>query len=128
MFCLRGSIGICAINKELTEGTIASSLVVIRPKNINHDFLNYLLHSNIVYGQSEIFMNGTCAANLSAQNLGNYYFVEHSLNAQKEIVEYLDEVCKVLDLRILNAECICKKLQEYKKSLIYEVVTGKKEV
>ena len=42
IFCLRGSLGICSINTDLTEGTIASSLVVIRPNDkINPYYLNY---------------------------------------------------------------------------------------
>ncbi|MDO5331934.1 MAG: restriction endonuclease subunit S [Bacillota bacterium] len=47
---------------------------------------------------------------------------------QDAIVQFLDLKCKELDVTISSKEKVIEKLQEYKKSLIYEVVTGKKEV
>ena len=73
IFCLRGSVGKCAINRTLSCGTVASSLATIRPKDIYPEYLLYFLLSNIASTQTTIFMNGTCAANLSAESVGNYY-------------------------------------------------------
>lgn len=42
--------------------------------------------------------------------------------------EGLDSKCEMLDKTIADRNKAIEKLQEYKKSLIYEVVTGKKEV
>ena len=50
------------------------------------------------------------------------------LDEQKEIVKYLDRTCQNIDKVITYRKQIISKLEEYKKSLIYEVVTGKKEV
>ena len=47
---------------------------------------------------------------------------------QVEIGEYLDGKCAGIDENIEKKQIIISKLLEYKKSLIYEVVTGKKEV
>lgn len=47
---------------------------------------------------------------------------------QDQIVDYLDNKCRLIDKNIIEKQTIIAKLQEYKKSLIYEVVTGKKEV
>ena len=69
VFCLRGSVGKCALNRALSCGTVASSLATIRPKNIYPKYLLYFLLSNIASTQTAIFMNGTCAANLSAETL-----------------------------------------------------------
>mgnify|MGYP004655138649 FL=1 len=47
---------------------------------------------------------------------------------QCQIADYLDSKCDMLDKTIADRNKAIDKLQEYKKSLIYEVVTGKKEV
>ena len=47
---------------------------------------------------------------------------------QQQIADYLDKKCSAIDKSIKQKQAIIEKLKEYKKSLIYEVVTGKKEV
>ena len=47
---------------------------------------------------------------------------------QETIITLLDKRMQILDENVKKKETIIEKLQEYKKSLIYEVVTGKKEV
>ena len=47
---------------------------------------------------------------------------------QKEIADYLDAKCAEIDKLIAKKEQLVKELESYKKSLIYEVVTGKREV
>lgn len=128
IFCLRGSVGKCAINRTLSCGTVASSLATIRPKDIYPKYLLYFLLSNIASTQTTIFMNGTCAANLSAENVGNYYITLPISTEQKEIADYLDAKCAEIDKLIAKKEQLVKELESYKKSLIYEVVTGKREV
>lgn len=50
------------------------------------------------------------------------------LAEQKEIANYLDAKCAEIDKLIVKKEQLVKELESYKKSLIYEVVTGKREV
>ena len=50
------------------------------------------------------------------------------LDEQKEITDYLDTKCTEIDKLIAKKEQLVKELESYKKSLIYEVVTGKREV
>lgn len=128
IFCLRGSVGKCAINQTLSCGTVASSLATIRPKDIHPKYLLYSLLSNVASIQTTVFMNGTCAANLSAENVANYYITLPSSTEQKEIADYLDAKCAEIDGLIAKKEQLVKELESYKKSLIYEVVTGKREV
>lgn len=47
---------------------------------------------------------------------------------QCQIADYLDSKCEMLDKTIADRNKAIDILQEYKKSFIYEVVTGKKEV
>lgn len=128
VFCLRGSVGNCAINKSLTKGTVASSLMTIRPIKASPDFINYLLQTDICEVQTIKAMNGSCAANLSAENVSNYYFVEPPVTEQKKIAVFLDSKCSEIDTIMASKQHQLEILASYKKSLIYEYVTGKKEV
>ena len=47
---------------------------------------------------------------------------------QQEIIEYLDKKCTAIDSAIEQKQELIVKLTEYKKSLIYECVTGKRIV
>ena len=50
------------------------------------------------------------------------------MNEQSQIISYLDEKIAHIDRLIQNKQAMVEKLEAYKKSLIYEYVTGKKEV
>ena len=62
------------------------------------------------------------------RDLNNIIFANPKLEEQKEIADYLDKKCSAIDKLITNKEKVIEKLTEYKKSLIYECVTGKREV
>ena len=47
---------------------------------------------------------------------------------QKQIVDFLDNKCTEIDSLISQKEALLSELETYKKSLIYECVTGKREV
>ena len=68
---------------------------------------------------------------LPGMTQGNYYNMFLPFPAfpeQEEIVDYLDAKCAEIDKLIAKKEQLVKELESYKKSLIYEVVTGKREV
>lgn len=126
IYCLRGSVGLCAINKTLNEGTVASSLVVIRPENgICPEYLNYVMNSDIIHQQNDNYMNGSCAANLSAANVRNYRMTLPPVEEQKQIIEYLNRASQQVDYMVSQHNQLISRLQEYKQSLIYNAVTGK---
>ena len=54
--------------------------------------------------------------------------IEEKYKKASPLADYLDSKCEMLDKTIADRNKAIEKLQEYKKSLIYEVVTGKKEV
>lgn len=123
IYCLRGSVGNCAINKEATEGTVASSLVDIRPTKIHPEYLNYILQSPINSVQTLAYMNGSCAANLSAENVANYYFIEPPVTKQRIISAFLDSKSSEIDSIISDIQSQIEALEEYKRSVITEAVT-----
>ena len=51
-----------------------------------------------------------------------------SIETQQEIADYLDKNCSEIDTIISDKKKQLEVIAEYKKSLIYEYVTGKKEV
>ena len=65
---------------------------------------------------------------LNSKILKNIYIAVPPIEEQNQILDYLDSKCSQIDTSITKKELIVEKLQEYKKSLIYEVVTGKREV
>ena len=60
--------------------------------------------------------------------LADFYVTLPSLKEQQEIADYLDKKCAAIDTLIAKKEQLITDLESYKKSLIYEYVTGKKEV
>ena len=129
IFCLRGAgYGNCAINKMFNSGTIASSLVCITPQGINSEFLNYVLHSNFLRDQENVSSNGSCADNVSAQDLGSYIVTIPPVSEQKDIVDAIVHFCVPIDEAVKCSEEMIKMLQERKQIIINDVVTGKVKV
>ena len=102
--------------------------MTIRPIKASPDFINYVLQTDVCEVQTIKAMNGSCAANLSAENVSNYYFVEPPVTEQKKIAAFLDSKCSEIDTIISSKQHQLEILASYKKSLIYEYVTGQKEV
>ena len=131
LYTLRGStIGKNAI-ASFNDGTIASSLVGIRVKSpflASSSFLFYWLNSLNEFVQRDLCINGSTAPNLSAENVAQFFIYIPDITEQHEIANYLDAKCAEIDRLIAKKEQLVKELESYKKSLIYEVVTGKREV
>ena len=101
---------------------------VPRKENQYNKFTYYFLMSmyyNCVY--NSLGGNGVRSA-LNATDMGQFKIPYPSLEAQKKIVSFLEEKIVAVDELIAIKQEKIEKLQEYKKSLIYEYVTGKKEV
>lgn len=127
LYCLRGSVGKNAI-VDMNQGTVASSLVAIRSVRISAKYLYYCLNSHIEEVQRYLWDNGTAQPNLSADNLGKYKICIPPVEEQMTIVEYLNNICSQVDNLIIGKRKQLSTIQQHKKSLIYEYVTGKKRV
>lgn len=71
---------------------------------------------------------GSGQPNLSATLIGNFHIALPPIEEQGLIVEYIKDRTVEIKSTIHKAEKLLEKLTEYKKSLIYEAVTGKLEV
>ena len=128
IFCLRGSVGKCSINKSENEGTIASSLVVIRAKKILADYLIFALQCPGITAVSTLNAIGIGSLNLSADDISEINIPIPPEKEAAEIAEFLYKRIGETDHVINERNNYINHFIIYKKSLIYEVVTGKKEV
>lgn len=98
---------------------------ILKPKkNILFKYLFLALESLDI----NPYITGSAQPKLNQENLKNIWLPVFSIEEQQQIVDYLDEKCGKIDRLIAIKQEKIEKLQEYKKSLIYEYVTGKKEV
>lgn len=110
------------------HGIITSAYIALKPKNrVSSKFYHYLLHS---YDVKKVFYN---MGNGVRQGLNYGEFAKlmvyyPPLDEQQEIADYLDNKCAEIERIIADKKLQIETLDGYKKSLIYEYVTGKKEV
>tara|TARA_R110001583_G_scaffold97096_1_gene241839 strand:- start:4206 stop:5387 length:1182 start_codon:yes stop_codon:yes gene_type:complete len=92
LFCLRGSLGKFAVVKNIVNGAIASSLVIIRNnQKIDLNFLKHYLGSPLCQREINQFENGAAQPNLSAKDLKNFKIPLPPLTEQKRIAAILDK-------------------------------------
>ena len=98
-------------------------------ENIYAKYYCYLLKEPRILDSVFLYETGTAnQGNLGIDSIGRTRVHMPSYEEQIEIAEYLHQKCSEIDSAILKKQAIVEKLTEYKKSLIYEVVTGKREV
>ena len=108
---------------------ILSSVAMLRPAdNINGHYLMYLLASYFLQNQILVSMAGSAMPRITLTKLVKYIGLLSPLSEQQEIADYLDEKCAGIDALITKKQQYLIEIENYKKSLIYEYVTGKKEV
>ena len=77
--------------------------------------------------QYMLLANGNVIQIINSTTQGNISCIVPSISEQREITAYLDAKCAEIDRLIAKKEQLVKELECYKRSLIYEVVTGKRE-
>lgn len=110
------------------RGIITSAYVTLRAiKPLNAQYFYYLLHAydlmKVLYNMGSGVRQG-----LNYEELSKMMLIEPSLDEQNEIVEYLDKKCSEVDACISDKKEQIATLEAYKKSIIFEYVTGKKEI
>ena len=110
--------------------TYSGFCIRFRKQRVDFDskFILYAMWSNKFREVIDSYTRGTNITNVSQDMLKNVLLPEISLHKQLEIVKKLDVVCAEIDNSLLEKNTQRDILCEYKKSLIYEYVTGKKEV
>ena len=93
------------------------------------EYVYYYTNSSIYdTWKNSIFIQSTIQ-NIGADRYSNMpIIVPNNIEEQRSIVEYLNERCVGIDALIRKKQQYLTEIENYKKSLIYEYVTGKKEV
>ena len=121
--------GGCAIVTNIKEPIyVQNSIMIVRPKTGNVTYLKYLLESLVKKGYIDIVCNKATIPHFTKDKLSNVPYPVISLSEQQNIANYLDKKCKEIDELISVKKDKIEKLKAYKKSVIYEYVTGKKQV
>lgn len=126
-----GSIGRCSIvPKTLGLANVNQHVCIIRtnPLIFLPKYMQYFWVSTLGHLAIDLYQTGGNREGMSADAIRNTPIPYAPLNEQKEIADYLDAKCAEIDGLIAKKEQLVKELESYKKSLIYEVVTGKREV
>ena len=128
MISLNGSYGKVCLYRYFPMLLGKSAGYITLLPSINRRYVRYYLSSTPAQIIMTLSLNGTTIPNLSLNTLYNFPTILPPASEQAEIADYLDAKCTEIDGLIAKKEQLIKELESYKKSLIYEVVTGKREV
>lgn len=126
IFSKRAPIGSVVICKEkicTNQGCIS---LVAKNSTVNNKYYYYVL--SIYNDVFNLMGSGTTFKEISTTIFGNVMLPYPDKSAQNEIADFLDSKCLEIDFVIKEKKEQLETLEQYKKSLIYEYVTGKKEV
>ena len=119
--CWRGVDFDCYIQNSINKITADYN-------RVNAGFLCYWLYNLSSLGYFWSIVSQISIAHLTKEKLSNSPVVLPPITEQAAIASYLDHKCATIDTSISNAQHQIDLLQEYKQSLITEVVTGKRKV
>lgn len=119
--CWRGVDFDCYIQNSINK-------ITADYKRVNAGFLCYWLYNLSSLGYFWSIVSQISIAHLTKEKLSNSPVVLPPITEQAAIASYLDHKCATIDTSISNAQHQIDLLQEYKQSLITEVVTGKRKV
>ena len=128
IYCLRGTLGKNAIVKDISNGAIASSLVIIRlilSKSIDIKFLYYFLNSRFELIQRNSYDNGSAQPNLSADNVKKFLVPIPPLEEQKRIVSKVDALFKLIDELDNNKKDLLQNIADARSKVLQLAIEGK---
>ena len=120
-----------ALIENLSFPTVASTgFIVLRPREemIDSYYLSYVVQSSIFVDEVEARSTGVSYPAISSTEIVDIKIPVPAIEEQINISNYLSRKCGCIDKSIEAKQQQLSILEEYKKSLIYEYVTGKKEV
>lgn len=120
---------IAYIDEKYDNHICSTGFAVITPKNnIDPKFLFYILHSENFICKVERISTGANYPAITANKLINLKCLMPSLQEQKNIIKYIENIEVTINKLIENKNNLINKLEEYKKSLISFAVTGQIDV
>ncbi len=126
---LKAHLGVFAVSKY--DGLVSPDYAVYYPTGLaNVKYLEYLFKTPQYIAEFRKKSSGVGAGltRLYTGDLFSIYCALPPIEEQEEIIAYLDQKCSEMDALIVRKTALLEELESYKKSVIYEYVTGKKEV
>lgn len=126
-----GSIGRCCLfDLPDTAANVNQHVCIIRtkPEILLPQFLRYFWNSAAGPMVIEQYQTGSNRQGLNFEQIGATHIPLCSIAEQQQIVAMLDQKCAVINQLMAEKQSLIDDLESYKKSLIYEVVTGKRRV
>ena len=116
------------VGRATERGIVTSAYVTIRPmKGINSEYLYYVLHAfDLKKGLYRMGSGVRQGLNYDEVKLIKIPYAPST--DQRSIVSYLNDRCEKIDSVIDEKQSLINDLEAYKRSLIYEIVTGKRKV
>ena len=108
-----------------SQECLAGGDIIVIQHHQNPSFLNYALNSNYAQTQKSRGKAKLKVVHISAFEIGSTFILLPPLTEQQAIASYLDEKCADIDRLIGLKQRKIESLKDYKKSVIYEAVTGK---
>ena len=131
MLIVEGGAGAggCAIVQHPTDALVQNSVMIVRSiHGTDNRFLRYWIESMVKRGYLDVVCNKATIPHYTKEKLAKTIVPVIPQKEQVQIADYLDEKCSQIDRLISIKQSKIEKLEQYKRSLIYEYVTGKKEV
>lgn len=130
IFARYATIGTVAYVDVECDFLVSYSCVTIRvnKRKLNGKYLFFYLKSKTFFEEVKKYINANTQGNVGIDSLNKVRMPLPPIDTQKTVVDYIERKSNEIDLAIAKKQVIVEKLTEYKKSLIYEVVTGKREV
>lgn len=120
---------ITSIKEDYDNCICSTGFAVITPKdNVQQDFVVYAIENESFIAQIIANSQGISYPAINVSQLENLKLAFPSVKEQKEIVDFLKTKLLEIDLTINKKQNIIQKLDAYKKSLIFECVTGKHKI
>ncbi len=110
------------------DGICSPEFIVYDTKSNNSRFIHKLLLSQPFIDVVNSSTYGAKMPRANGEFINNIYVQIPPLSEQQSIADYLDQRCSEIDELISIKQQKIEKLKEYKKSLIFECVTGKRKV
>lgn len=116
-------------NVDREDIALAQRVIKFTPtEEANPYYLKYWMMHQGFQQFLQSLSTGSTAAGIKASKLFMLKMVLHPLDEQRKIVSFLDAKCAAIDADIARRRKLIERLSAYRRSLIYEVVTGKREV
>ena len=124
-----GAGGAAIMNEEPPVSTfVQNSIMIVRSHMKDNRYSYYLVQALVKNKYVDVVCNKATIPHFTKEKVSYMPYPVFNRNERNEIANYLDERCKHIDSLITEKESLINDLEAYKKSLIYEVVTGKRRV